>query len=144
MPASLDDSIATLYKCDVTLQMTIGIWLLGGVLWWSLMSFGSSWWLVSIITCVLRTVYIRKVWCIFENFQLMKTHPYSSPIPSPIKWSSEQAITVHPFSLNFIIFWARIKVELGIRIKRNPKLASSPVSASSFILTSKRNLKLVH
>ena len=29
-------------------------------------------WMVRIVTCVLRRVYIRKVWCILEDSQLMK------------------------------------------------------------------------
>ena len=63
----------------------------GQHLWWTLLNFGPSWWLVSIMTCVFRTVHIRKVWCIIKDSQLIEIHPYSSPIPLPIKWNSKLA-----------------------------------------------------
>ena len=76
-------------------------------------------WMVRIVTCILRMVHIRKVWCILEDSQLMKLETRIK-VELGFRWELETLCELGTHiesSSNFIIFWTHIKVELRTHIK---------------------------
>ena len=78
-------------------------------------------WMVRIVTCVLRRVHIRKVYCIFKDSQLMELRiRIKGKLETRIKveLGTRCKLGTHIESgPSFIIIWTRIKVELETRIK---------------------------